>query len=521
MQQRVVVESSSRFEPVVEKFASALHATVEQLNANTFPALVVEKARHKFQQHLESSSEPRPSPSALYQSSVIATLEAIREAKKQSGHQVFEWVDLTDASQALTEAERRERFSRLQTSLAQLPENRRRVVGLKFIGLTVAEIKGLLNWNESKVQGQIERGVKSLQATLQAIGSPSEADELATIYQSQPSRADLNRADCLAGEFLTRACTGDVSDSDRLFIADHLTTCQDCAEEYRLAAALKSWTNEAANLTGATTEESDVLPSAEKTIQAAEVSPKWWQALIPRFVYYTGFNLFTAALTAFFFITSLSLATWLVALQFKHNVQIAQLQRQPAKVAAPILDEPVTPETLQTRVEEAQKQLTELQTQILEQNADKVLSNQELLGIQNNTLLKELEDLSKPQLDAPVVDIDLAALRAAEPGKEVVTTIDVPNTSAVFSVILHKPADKNAANYLIELFDAKKTKPLWSTQKKLENQSKIAITLAKRNYPAGKYRFTLSGMDGKKKELLETYQIEVKYQPLPKQKKKK
>ena len=105
-------------------------------------------------------------------------------------------------------------------------------------------------------------------------------------------------------------------------------------------------------------------------------------------------------------------------------------------------------------------------------------------------------------------------------GTSIVVTISLPG-SAVFTVILHKPADKNAANYLLELFDAKKTKPLWSAPKKLEAQTKIVITLAKRNYPAGKYRFTLSSLEGKKKELLETYQLELKYQPLPKQKKKK
>lgn len=335
--------------------------------------------------------------------------------------------------------------------------------------------------------------------------------ELKTLYQSQPARAELNRADCLADEFLARACVGNVSATDRAFIADHLTTCQDCAEEYKIVRTMKVWAEE---ITGTSVESPAANGSKD---EAGETTPKWWQALLPRFVHYTGFNLFTGAVTGLFFVTSLSLGTWLVAQYFKHKAELAQERAVPQLKA-----EPATPEMLQARLEEAQKQLTDLQTQLTEQNADKVLSNQELLSIQNDTLQKELDELSQPQLDAPVVDIDLAALRAtAEPGKEIVTTIDVPYTSSVFTVILYKPADKNATNYLLELFEAKKTKPVWSAAKKLEDQTKIALTLAKRNYPAGKYRFTLSGVEGKKKELFETYHFEVKYQPPPKQKKKK
>ena len=58
------------------------------------------------------------------------------------------------------------------------------------------------------------------------------------------------------------------------------------------------------------------------------------------------------------------------------------------------------PQQCQSRIDEAQKQLAEVQIQLASQNADKVLSNQELLGIQNNTLQKEIEELAKPQLES-------------------------------------------------------------------------------------------------------------------------
>ena len=80
------------------------------------------------------------------------------------------------------------------------------------------------------------------------------------------------------------------------------------------------------------------------------------------------------------------------------------------------LQEPATPENLQERIDEAQKQMAQLQASVTASNAEQFLSDQELLGIQNNTLQKELEDVAKAHLDTPIIDFDQAlnvALAAA------------------------------------------------------------------------------------------------------------
>ena len=355
--------------------------------------------------------------------------------------------------------------------------------------------------------------------------------ELKALYRWQPARAELNRADCLSEVLLSRVGLSDVSDSERLQITDHLTTCPDCVQEYQIVRATKSWADEmvAAPLlldkSTATSNEQSKAPATATSIEDGETTLKWWHSLIPRLFSRTGFNAFTAAVAGLFFITSLSLASWLVALHFKHKNELARLANRqiPLSPQLSASDEPVDPEVLQARIEEAQKQLTDVQTQLVEQNADRVLSNQELLGIQNNTLQKEMDEIAKPQLDAPVVDLDSNKLPPpTDPTKEVVTTIEVPLTAAMFTVILHKPADKVYPNYLIELLDAKKPKPLWSGMKKQAPEPmNISLSLVRRNYPSGKYRLRLSGVDGKKKDLLETFNLDVKYAPPPKAAKKK
>ena len=353
-------------------------------------------------------------------------------------------------------------------------------------------------------------------------------NELKKLYQLQPARAELNRADCLSEGILTRISTNDVSDSERLQIADHMTTCPDCAQEYQIVCATKSWADGMVNAPLPLDESTSTELSSASEIaltEEAETTPKWWQALIPRWLSHTGFNPFTAAVAGLFFIISLSLASWLIALHFKHKGELARLEDRITPTVPQIAssDEPVDPEALQARIEEAQKQLADVQTQLVQTNAERVLSNQELLGIQNNTLQKEMDEIAKPQLDAPIVEMDASKLTPpADPTKEAFTTIEIPPTAAMFTVILHKPADKAYPNYLIELFDAKKTKPLWSGVKKPSPEPmKIALTLVRRNYPSGKYRLRLNGLDGKKKDLLEAFNLEVKYTAPPKAARKK
>ena len=352
--------------------------------------------------------------------------------------------------------------------------------------------------------------------------------ELQALYHWQPARAELNRTDCLSPELLTRIAVQDVSEAERLTIADHLTTCPDCAQEYKIARATKAW---AQNTFATPTEDFPVAPqeqepnASEKKAQSdEETTPKWWQALLPRFFSHTGFNPFTAAVAGLFLVTSLSLATWLVALHFKHKTELARLAEE--KASRPALtssDGPIDPDILQARIEEAQKQLTEVQTQLVEQNADRVLSNQELLGIQNDTLQKEVEEYTKPQLDAPIIDLDAGKLPPnPDPTKEPEIKIEVPSTAALFTVILHKPADKLYPNYQLDLLDAKKPKPLWSGQKKpTPEPMTLTLTLLRRNYPSGTYRLRLLGIDGKKKDTIQTFNLDVKFLLPPKATKKK
>jgi hypothetical protein len=245
-----------------------------------------------------------------------------------------------------------------------------------------------------------------------------------------------------------------------------------------------------------------------------------WQ----RFEHATGFTALTASLCFLFLVTTLALAAWMFALHNRHRAEIEKIQLdyqiESSKKMEAALTEPATPENLQERIDEAQKQMALLQASVNSSNAEQVLSNQELLGIQNNTLQKELEDVAKAHLDAPIIDFDPALAvplaAAAKPEAAPVTAVNVPLTSSVFTLIFHQPADKPYPAYGIEILEPKKNKILWAAQKAADGIPKISVTMMKRSYPNGKYRVRLMGVSGKKKDVLESHDIEVKYIPPPK-----
>lgn len=268
----------------------------------------------------------------------------------------------------------------------------------------------------------------------------------------------------------------------------------------------------------------------EAEADAAITPVSRWQ----RFETATGFTALTASFCFLLLITSLALGTWILAQHNRHRAEIEKIQLdqqiEAAKKVEATLQEPATPENLQARIDEAQKQMALLQSSVTATNAEQVLSNQELLGIQNNTLQKELEDVAKAHLDAPMIDFDptlaIPLAAAAKPEAAPVTPVIVPPTSNLFTLVFHQPADKPYPNYGIEILEPKKNKILWAAQKAADGIPKISVTMMKRSYPNGKYRVRLMGVNGKKKDVLESHDIDVKYiqppktKPVPKGKKK-
>lgn len=211
---------------------------------------------------------------------------------------------------------------------------------------------------------------------------------------------------------------------------------------------------------------------------------------------------------------TLSLGTWLGALYFENKVLKKRLSHEQAQTKAEDADE------LKARIAETQERMAQLKAQIEAQETGEMLDNREALITENARLLGELNQLSKPQLGAPLVDLDPATVKQAEaavanPKKDLFTAVEVPHNLALFTVVLHQAQDKGYQSYFVELTDNKGKRVAWSETLKKVNGLNIPLTFAKRSHTPGRYRLKLYGMNGKKKEFVDYYDMQVNYLPEP------
>jgi hypothetical protein len=148
------------------------------------------------------------------------------------------------------------------------------------------------------------------------------------------------------------------------------------------------------------------------------------------------------------------------------------------------------------------------------------LTEQASLAGENARLLQDLNQLSKPQLDAPLVQLmgasaKLAANPAEPAKKDQPTTIDVPFNNALFTVILQQTQDKGFQSYFVEMSTPKTKGVSWSDKLLKASSINIPLTFARRAVVAGKYQLKLYGLVGKKKEFIEQYDMQVNYLPDP------
>src|SRR5947209_6347526 len=95
-------------------------------------------------------------------------------------------------------------------------------------------------------------------------------DELKNLWRAETAHVTGGRPDCLSTDVLMRAGAGEMSTVERARVADHLSHCADCAEEYRIALSVREWAEQAAR------DHAEVFPT-----QPAVIAPRvnWWQHL--------------------------------------------------------------------------------------------------------------------------------------------------------------------------------------------------------------------------------------------------
>jgi hypothetical protein len=293
-------------------------------------------------------------------------------------------------------------------------------------------------------------------------------EELKKLYQKQTARPAREREECLTEEELLRAAMGEMSPSERERFADHMISCSDCAQEYRLTQSLKPLAEQ--------------VTDGEAKISKAEAEVIAIRAFLPVRALY--------AIAASLLVLCIGLGIWAQSLRREKSLALAGLNEQLAERERTIAAQEEALAKAQRQLEEAPKQFGQYENQIAE-------------------LRKDLAELNQPQINVLIADLDPAnTIRGGSTGTAIVR---VPPGANFFTLILNTTSEKSYPDYALEILD-QRGKTLWQgsgLQKSSSNNFTVALPRAL--FPSGQYRIKLSGLSKSRKELVEDYLVKIQY----------
>jgi anti-sigma factor RsiW len=320
------------------------------------------------------------------------------------------------------------------------------------------------------------------------------SEDLKALYQEGTARS--GKVECLSAETMMRAAMGEVSGEERGRVADHLATCSDCSWEFRVVQALKPWAEEAGQAFAAPAEQrlhsdpATKLPPLRGVGEDVVRRTPLWQRIIA--VLSPG-RTPSALATQLLLLALLALGGWVIlARQMNSNLNKQLADRDRALDSA------------NKSLDEARRQLEEA-----------IRSRDQAITSTNSTqyveeiarLRRTIDQLTSPQLDIPVVALDMirgGSIEAAVP-------IEVPKTANLFTLILNFNDRQQHSRYEVEIIDQQGSQ-IWqgeSAQKVRAN--KLNVTLPRRALSGGRYLIKLFGLRNDQKVLIADYAITISY----------
>jgi hypothetical protein len=309
------------------------------------------------------------------------------------------------------------------------------------------------------------------------------SEEVRRLYQRQTARSVAGCADCLSEDVMTRATAGELSQPEREMIADHLMACSDCAQEYRLLRRLKPLTGRAG--VSAYERESVIEPAMGELDEEERVvttRPRLPRRLIG--VFSPGRAAYAVA--AALLVISLACVAWVISLRRGNVRMTARLEEQLSnrdQTSQSLAETRRQLEEVRRRAEEQQKEIAEMR--------------------------RSVDDLSQPQVNVPIADLELQNVRGG--AGSAVATVTAPVGANLFMLILHVAGGPTFSDYALEILDGQGRR-VWRAQGLRRSQADtFTVALQRRLLPAGQYSLRLYGLRAGRSESVGDYTIRVRY----------
>jgi hypothetical protein len=266
-------------------------------------------------------------------------------------------------------------------------------------------------------------------------------DDLRAIWREPSVRVPSDRSACLTDEDWARLVSQRMDSAERGRIAEHVGSCSQCADEYRLLQPMQSWMAEA---------EQAVSPRDDRADRWAAWRA-WWSS--PRLA------------------LAMSAATLLLVTQGVTLSQLVESRRENARY--------------ETQLAERERALSSTQNSLatLKQELQSETTAQAQLQ-------EKLARLSTPQLGVAIVDLDpqYSGVVRGTPDPQIVSVS--PEASTVTLILNFSPLESRAL-LEVEVADVNGQVRWTSRTQRDRGTANLTLALPSASYPAGEYAIRL------------------------------
>lgn len=327
------------------------------------------------------------------------------------------------------------------------------------------------------------------------------SEGLRELYQRETARsARPSTSDCLTVDILARAAAGELNQSGRERITDHLATCSDCAKEYCAISSVKSWADEVS--VNAVTPPI-AWPASEITQhRPIAVAPTLREPRIRSrpLSFYLPYAIAAASL-----VLSLALGALLI-FKWRENQQLVAESKHSARDI----------ETAEALVE-SRRLLEETTRRVEQESAARRVAEEELArrdaAEKSSSRTKKRSvpgQLLVPDVNVPIIDLNPQdAGRGAQNSKA--ATIQLPPDTDLFTLILNLSGEDSNRDYALEVTD-RNNRTIWVARDLRKSPyNNFTVAMRQRSFPAGEYRLKIYGLRDSRRELIEEYAIRLTY----------
>ena len=300
------------------------------------------------------------------------------------------------------------------------------------------------------------------------------SEELRSLYQQETARSNRRSdSDCLTEDVLARAVAGELDQSERERIADHLATCSDCAKEYSAAKSIKAWADENVR----------PIPFPAKA-NAHRPLPELRRR--PSYLPY--------AIAASLLVVSLLLGALLISKLRENQRLVAEVNNRH------------TAETSETR-----RLLEETTRRAEQESAARRVAEEELAKRDAAAKSANLPKQSAaPEANVPIIDLNPQDAARGGPSSKAATVQLSPDTD-LFTLILNLGGEDSSRNYSLEV-TGRNNRTIWVAHNLRKSQyNNFTVAMRRRSFPAGEYRLKIYGLRDGRRQLIEEYAIRLTY----------